>query len=99
MSVLRGDEKKSFFLKEGVRLKNVSRRPKTILTLEGNVTFYRTVYTPADAESRELLKKKFGKSTVVQLDMALGIDQLPFKMTVKMMIDIARRAINLNFPA
>ncbi len=28
--------------------------------------------------------------------MALGIDQLPFKMTVKMMIDIARRAINAH---
>ena len=28
--------------------------------------------------------------------MALGIDQLPFKMTVKMMIDIACRAINAH---
>ena len=88
--------KKSIFLKEGIRLKNVSRRPKTILTLEGNVTFRRTVYAPADAESRELLKNKFGISTVVPLDMALGIDQLPFKITVEMMIDIARRAINAH---
>lgn len=31
---------------------------------------------------------------VVPLDMALGIDKLPFKITVQMMLDMARRAVN-----
>lgn len=60
------------------------------------MTYYRTVYAPADDESRELLKRKFNRSTIAPLDIALGIDNLPFKITVDMMIDIARRAINTH---
>ena len=33
---------------------------------------------------------------VIPLDMALGIDKLPFKVSPQMMLDIARRAINAS---
>ena len=36
----------------------------------------------------------YGLKTVVPLDIALGIDKLPFKVTPQMMLDITRRAIN-----
>ncbi len=51
---------------------------------------------PADEESRTRLQEKFGLQAVVPLDMALGIDKLPFKITVQMMLDITRRAINAH---
>lgn len=88
--------KKREFLKEGITLKHKSKRPKTILTLEGPVTFSRAVYVPADKESAELLLNKYGMKTVVPLDMALGVSNLPFKISVAMMLDIARRAINAH---
>jgi len=59
------------------------------------VVFQRSVYVPADEDSQKLLSKLHNKAkTVVPLDIALGIDRLPFKMTIEMMLDIARRSIN-----
>jgi hypothetical protein len=52
------------------------------------------VYVPADKESAELLQKNHNMKTVVPMDIALGIDNLPFKISVEMMLDITRRAIN-----
>ena len=40
--------------------------------------------------------EKYNLKAVVPLDMALGIDRLPFKITVQMMLDISRRAINAH---
>ena len=51
---------------------------------------------PADSKSSELLKERFGVGTVAPLDIALGIDNLPFKITIAMMLDITRRAINAH---
>ena len=67
---------------------------RRILTLEGEVTYFRTVYVPANKQSSELLLSKYGLKAVVPLDMALGIDRLPFKISPQMMLDIARRAVN-----
>ena len=52
------------------------------------------MYVPADKESAELLQKNHNMKTVVPMDIALGIDNLPFKISVEMMLDITRRAIN-----
>jgi hypothetical protein len=49
---------------------------------------------PADKRSSQLLLDKYGLKAVIPLDMALGIDRLPFKVSPQMMLDIARRAIN-----
>lgn len=69
---------------------------RKILTLEGEVAYFRTVYVPASGRSSELLLSKYGLKAVVPLDMALGIDRLPFKISPQMMLDIARRAINAS---
>ena len=42
------------------------------------------------------MDEKFGLKAVVPLDISLGIDKLPFKISVAMMLDIARRAINAH---
>ena len=88
--------KKREFLKEGIRLKHKEKRSKTILTLEGQVTFSRAVYVPTDKESAELLLELHGLKTVAPLDIALGLNNLPFKISVAMMLDIARRSINAH---
>ena len=58
--------------------------------------YIRTVYVPANKTSAELLWNKYGLKAVVPLDIALGIDRLPFKVSPQMMLDIARRAINAS---
>lgn len=60
------------------------------------MTYFRTVYVPADKRSSELLLNKYGLKAIVPLDMALGIDRLPFKISPQMMLDIARRAVNAS---
>lgn len=77
-------------------MKNHSKREISILGLEGEYTFSRTVLVPKDKESADLLWRKYNRKTVVPLDMALGIEGLPFKMTVDMMLDVARRSINAH---
>ena len=58
--------------------------------------YRRTVYVPANKQSADLLLNKYGLKAVIPLDMALGIDKLPFKVSPQMMLDIARRAINAS---
>lgn len=58
------------------------------------MVYKRTVYVPADKRSADLLWSKYGLKAVIPLDMALGIDNLPFKVSPQMMLDITRRAIN-----
>ena len=60
------------------------------------MVYGRTVYVPKNKSSADLLLSKYGLKTVVPLDMALGIDNLPFKISPQMMLDIARRAINAS---
>lgn len=75
---------------------NKGIRPRKILTLEGEVEYRRTVFVPKDKDSAALLKEKYDLSAVVPLDMALGINKLPFKISPQMVLDIARRAINAH---
>lgn len=58
------------------------------------MVYKRTVYVPANKDSADLLWRKHGLKAVIPLDMALGIDKLPFKVSPQMMLDITRRAIN-----
>ena len=65
----------------------------SIIGLGDKYTYLRTVYVPADKDSTILLWNIYKRKTVVPLDIALGIDGLPFKVTVDMMLDIALRSI------
>ncbi len=58
--------------------------------------YSRYVLRPDGNESAALLSEINGKKTVVPLDMALGIDNLPFKITPSMMLEIAYWAARMN---
>lgn len=69
---------------------------KTIKTLNGPLTFLRKTMRPADEESAKKLYALEGRRTIAPLDMALGIENLPFKMTVGLMLEIARYAVLMD---
>lgn len=58
--------------------------------------YARYVLRPANAESAKRLFETENRKTVVPLDSALGIDGIPFKMTISIMLDIAYWAIKLD---
>lgn len=74
-------------------LKNQGRFTKTILTMHGKITFSRTMLIGIDAETTAELKKVTGESSVFPLDCALGIDKIPFKMTPRMTLAVAREGV------
>lgn len=53
------------------------------------MTISRNVLIPADKESAAKLKESFGRNSVAPLDMYLGIDGLPFKVSPSMMLVMA----------
>ena len=77
-------------------LKNNGRFQRSVIGIFGEITFKRTVLVPADQESREKLLKMHGTKSIVPLDCALKIDNLPFKISVKMMLCIARAAVRAS---
>ncbi len=74
-------------------LKNQGRFAKTILTTHGKITFERTMLIGVNAQTTKLLKDMSGESSIFPLDCALGIDKIPFKMTPRMVLVVAREGI------
>ena len=75
-------------------MSNSGREEVTILTCHGYLTIKRTILRPKDAEQIRALKNSIGKKSIAPLDIALGIDRLPYKITRQMMLQIARDAIS-----
>lgn len=73
-------------------LVNKERVQRTLLTLYGTIKFSRTILSPGDKQSAKKLLDEFGKKTVCPVDDALGISDIPFKITRKAMSAIAREA-------
>ena len=73
-------------------LVNKERVQRTLLTLHGTIVFSRTILSPGNKQSARTLMDEFGKKTVCPLDDALGISDIPFKITRKAMSLIAREA-------
>jgi hypothetical protein len=73
-------------------LVNKERVQRTLLTLYGTIKFSRTILSPEDKQSAKKLLDEFGKKTVCPVDDALGISDIPFKITRKAMSAIAREA-------
>lgn len=73
-------------------LVNKERVQRTLLTLHGTIVFSRTILSPGNKQSARALMDEFGKKTVCPLDDALGISDIPFKITRKAMSLIAREA-------
>ena len=74
-------------------LKNQGRFAKTILTTHGKITFERTMLIGIDADVVSTLKEAVGESSIFPLDCALGIDRIPFKMTPRMALAVAREGV------
>ncbi len=76
-------------------LKNCKRSRRTLLTTNGVIVYDRTVLIPADKRSAEKLKELEGEDarSVVPLDIYLGIDKLPFKVSEPLMEEICFFAI------
>ena len=64
------------------------------MTVNGKLELSRYSLKPADAESRKRLLETEGLKRVVPLDVSLGVDKLPFKMTVGAMLKTAYWAQN-----
>ena len=74
-------------------LKNKGRYPKLITTLFGEIKYYRTQLVPKDKTELSKLESLTGQKSIYPLDCFLGVDNLPFKITVKMMVAIAKEAV------
>ena len=74
-------------------LKTHGRLSTTILTTEGWITYSRNVLYPKTTADRKRLMELENHKSVVPLDMALGIDGLPFKVTPAMMLNLTKSAI------
>jgi uncharacterized alpha-E superfamily protein len=77
-----------------VILKNDKKNVRKILTTQGWLSINRTVLRPVDEESAKKLYDDIHALCVVPMDIALGIDSLPFKMTRAMMCEVAFWAQN-----
>ena len=75
-------------------LKRDKRCTREILTTEGKLRYNRyRLYAVNDdnhKDSVESCKKLYGSTSVYPLDMYLGIDRIPFKMTVDMALRVAK---------
>lgn len=74
-------------------LKNQGRFKKKILTMHGAVTFERTMLIGIDKENTKKLEELTGESSIFPLDQSLGIDKIPFKMTPRMVLAVAREGV------
>lgn len=63
--------------------------PKRYLTLTGPISFARKVLVPATEADKERLGTLGYPGTVAPLDMALGIDKIPGKMSLPLMLETA----------
>lgn len=84
------------YREKGVDLKTNKKVSKTILTTSGPVTFSRYALVPRNAEGRAILRNINSSGIVFPLDEALGIDRLPFRISQRMMLEIAYWAVKLD---
>ena len=73
-------------------LYNKGRSSKDVLTLCGKITFERTLLVPLNKQSAQALMDYNRSRSVCPVDDLLGISNLPFKMTYRMMSAIAKEA-------
>jgi hypothetical protein len=73
-----------------VRLKNYRRLATSVMTLNGRMNYERMALVPSRLEDKQLLKQLGINSYVYPLDEALGLNRLPFNMTIAAMLEVAR---------
>lgn len=83
------ERKKKEYLQNNVKLRIDRRLNRTIVTLFGKITYGRMALIPSTPEDEKRLLALTGKKYVFPLDEVLGINQLPFKISVSAMLEIA----------
>lgn len=74
-------------------LKNKGYSYRELITILGKIRYRRTLLAPVGRDSVNTLSSLQKEKNVCPLDMAIGVNNLPFKITVKMMVAIAKEAI------
>ncbi len=84
------------FAQKGVLLKNNGPQLRKIQGLFGTVLYVRSSLVSVDRESAKNLFEMKQVKSVVPLDCLLGVDVLPFKMTVNLMCRAAMQAVRAD---
>lgn len=74
-------------------LKNKGYNYRELITILGKIRYRRTLLAPVGVDSVNALSAFQKEKYVCPLDMAIGVNNLPFKITPKMMVAIAKEAI------
>lgn len=74
-------------------MKNNGLLKRSISGMFGKISYRRTELVPADQKSAETLFQLEGIKSIFPLDIALNYDKLPFKMSIRLMLSIAREAV------
>jgi hypothetical protein len=82
------EKKKGELLEKGVRIKKWRVFPRTMMTLFGPVRYERTALIGSTPNDEKRLFGLTGEKMLFPLDMALGTDKLPFKLSVGAMLEI-----------
>ncbi|MBQ8162122.1 MAG: hypothetical protein IJ083_15450 [Clostridia bacterium] len=77
----------------GLRMKNTRKATRSLITLKGVYLYERTCYVPKDEETRQRLMAE-GNTTFYPMDIKLGVDRLPFKMSPGAMLKCAEVAVS-----
>lgn len=83
------DKKKIEYREKGIKLRKYRLFPRTIVTMIGKLPFTRMGLISSSSTDAEKLKELTSKKIIFPLDEALGLDVLPFKITVQVMLKIA----------
>ena len=73
---------------------NKERTSRIVHTICGTIRYSRTILAPADRESSAKLKELYNTKSVVPVDDLLGVSALPFKMTYRLISEVAREAVS-----
>ncbi|MDR2443937.1 MAG: hypothetical protein LBE31_10515 [Deltaproteobacteria bacterium] len=85
-------QKKNEFRKKGIRLRVYQRYPTTVMTAVGQMKYQRMALRPSFEKDKNLLAENGVHGYIYPLDDALGLTQLPFKMTIESMLIVAKEA-------
>ena len=77
-------------------LKNKGRFKRELLTINGKLEFTRSLLMPTDSSSILKLAERQKSKSVCPLDIMLGINNLPFKVTIQMMVAIAKESVRAS---
>jgi hypothetical protein len=83
-------QKKNEYLEKGITLKNFQRCKRAVTTLAGKIIFNRMLLRPSTKSDGIKLRSLEGKKFVVPIDEFLGLDKIPFKMTIGAMLEVAK---------